>query len=507
MGEEGHGVTAPRVEGTVGVGGGRRLGFAEFGPPSGRSVVWLHGTPGARRQIPSEARAYAEEHGLRIVGIDRPGIGSSSPHVYGSIVDFTDDLEVVADRLGLDELAVIGLSGGGLHALASGPRSPASGEGGRRPGRRCPHGRPRRHLGQHRLARQDAVAVHQGGPGAHRHRPHRCHPRGEAVGLAGARRVRPTVSPPGDRALLARPEFKAMFLDDLLNGSRKQISAPMSDVLLFSRHWGFELADVQVPVRWWHGDADHIIPYAHGVHMVSRLPNAELRTLPGESHLGGLGFGEEILSTLLPVPSALLSLARTPRTLDFVPEAGGEGTVRSSVGGGEPARRRTCGQPSTGRVRGRDPLRPQHPRSPRLGPHRDRPARRVVHPALVGRPHHRPLLPGVPQPHHADHRREGEPRGAHRAGRDPRRARGSVHAPPRRVRAGLHRRAHQAPHRPGRPARGQEQPRSPGPAHPLHRRVHRRRLGRPRHPGAEQHRHAAHHALPGHEDRPDQLPP
>ncbi|MEZ5180148.1 MAG: hypothetical protein R2746_18195, partial [Acidimicrobiales bacterium] len=109
------------------------------------------------------------------------------------------------------------------------------------------------------------------------------------------------LSPEGDRRLLNRPEFKAMFLDDLLNGSRKQCSAPLADVLLFSRHWGFDLADVTVPVRWWHGDADHIIPYGHGEHVVSRLPDAELHTLPGESHLGGLGVGEHILATLLDV--------------------------------------------------------------------------------------------------------------------------------------------------------------------------------------------------------------
>jgi pimeloyl-ACP methyl ester carboxylesterase len=54
-----------------------------------------------------------------------------------------------------------------------------------------------------------------------------------------------------------------------------------------------------VPVRWWHGDKDHIVPFEHGVHVVSRLPDAELYTLPGESHLGGLGRGEEILDTLL----------------------------------------------------------------------------------------------------------------------------------------------------------------------------------------------------------------
>src|SRR4051794_4640490 len=68
----------PRIEGTVKVALNRRLGFAEFGAPEGRAVVWLHGTPGARRQVPHEARVMAEREGLRVVGIDRPGIGSSS---------------------------------------------------------------------------------------------------------------------------------------------------------------------------------------------------------------------------------------------------------------------------------------------------------------------------------------------------------------------------------------------------------------------------------------------
>ena len=106
------------------------------------------------------------------------------------------------------------------------------------------------------------------------------------------------ISPEADRRLLTRPEFEAMFLDDLLNGSRKQLAAPFNDVILFTRDWGFRLDEVKVPVRWWHGDSDHIVPFAHGQHAVPMLPDAELLVLPGESHLGGLGRGEEILSTL-----------------------------------------------------------------------------------------------------------------------------------------------------------------------------------------------------------------
>jgi pimeloyl-ACP methyl ester carboxylesterase len=107
------------------------------------------------------------------------------------------------------------------------------------------------------------------------------------------------LSPEGDREMLSRPEFKAMFLDDLLNGSRKQLAAPIADSVLFARPWGFRLGDVQVPVHWWHGDADHIIPFSHGEHAVSLLPDARLYPMPGESHLAGLGRAEEILRTLL----------------------------------------------------------------------------------------------------------------------------------------------------------------------------------------------------------------
>jgi pimeloyl-ACP methyl ester carboxylesterase len=107
------------------------------------------------------------------------------------------------------------------------------------------------------------------------------------------------VSPAPDRRLLVRPEFKAMFLDDLLNGSRKQLAAPFADIVVFARNWGFRLDEVKVAVRWWHGDVDHIIPFAHGRHCAARLPDAHLYHLPGESHLGGLGQAEAILESMM----------------------------------------------------------------------------------------------------------------------------------------------------------------------------------------------------------------
>lgn len=291
-------IARPKLEGNVAVTDNRQIGFAEFGHPRGRAVFWLHGTPGARRQIPAEARAFAEEQRIRLIGIDRPGIGSSTPHQYENVLAFADDLAVIADTLGIDRMAVVGLSGGGPYALA------------------CAAAMPERVVGAGVLGGVAPTVGSDAVGGGLMKLGARVAPFLEVAGTpirlaAGTliRFVRPVadpalylyaaVSPAPDRRMLVRPEFRAMFLDDLLNGSRKQLAAPFADVVVFARDWGFRLEDVKVTVRWWHGDLDHIIPFAHGKHCVARLPDAHLYHLPGESHLGGLGQAQAILTSML----------------------------------------------------------------------------------------------------------------------------------------------------------------------------------------------------------------
>lgn len=291
-------VRRPALEGTVAVRADRRLSFAEYGPRSGPAIVWMHGTPGARRQIPLEVREYADRQGVRIIGLDRPGIGSSSPYLYPDVLDWTRDLELVLDTLAVDTVRLIGLSGGGPYALAAGAALPDRVHGVGVLGGVAPtRGDDAVEGGIIQLAVALApllVAARV--------------PLGIAL-TQGIRLVKPlagpaldlyaAVQPPGDKNLLSRPEFKAMFLDDLLNGSRFQTSAPINDLILFTRYWGFELADVGVPVRWWHGDDDHIVPLAHGRHVVDRLPDATMAVIDGESHLGGLGIAQDVIETMM----------------------------------------------------------------------------------------------------------------------------------------------------------------------------------------------------------------
>lgn len=289
-------VEKPRAEGRFFLPDGRRLGYAEFGDPTGSVVLWFHGTPGARRQFPMVGRRAAMRLGLRVVVVERPGSGLSDRHAYSAMADWASDMACVADALGAERLGVVGLSGGGPYALACGAVDPLA-------------------------ARVAAVAVLGGtvpsvGPDAiagtvadvarrfaalvsELRRPLALMATGLLSPLVPfghyAMQAYSKLSPPGDRLVFSDPEIEGMFIDDILQCMNGGFQAFIDDARLFGRDWGFRLAEVQVPVRWWHGDADPIVSLAAAEEAVSRLPDAELLLLPGKSHLGGFAQADEVL--------------------------------------------------------------------------------------------------------------------------------------------------------------------------------------------------------------------
>ena len=105
--------------------------------------------------------------------------------------------------------------------------------------------------------------------------------------------------PEGDQRVFADPEIEAMFIDDMICAMRGNLQALTDDLRLFGQDWGFRLGDVKMPVRWWHGDADPIVPLDAAEAAVARIPDARLILRPGESHLGGFAVADEVLETLL----------------------------------------------------------------------------------------------------------------------------------------------------------------------------------------------------------------
>jgi pimeloyl-ACP methyl ester carboxylesterase len=106
------------LSGIVVTGDGRNLAYVEVGDPHGPLVIHNHGGPSSRLEAHLFAKA-ASKNGLRLVCVDRPGIGQSSPQAARTYSGWADDLTAVADALGHREFGVTGWSEGGPWALAA----------------------------------------------------------------------------------------------------------------------------------------------------------------------------------------------------------------------------------------------------------------------------------------------------------------------------------------------------------------------------------------------------
>jgi pimeloyl-ACP methyl ester carboxylesterase len=96
---------------------GLTLGIASVGPSDGFPIFHCHGSGSSRLEVNLVAAA-ASDQGVRLIGLDRPGIGRSDPKTGYRLLDWPDDVVEVADQLGIERFAVQGISAGGAYALA-----------------------------------------------------------------------------------------------------------------------------------------------------------------------------------------------------------------------------------------------------------------------------------------------------------------------------------------------------------------------------------------------------
>ena len=314
-----------RLVGTSLVAPGRELGWAEFGHPDGDVVFWFHGTPGARFQVPPRIDEVALQRGFRVIAVERPGTGNSSNHRYDRIIDFAPDLEALANQLGVERFAVVGLSGGGPYTLAVAKHMPdrvvmATLLGGMGPVRG-----PDAVFSYTRLMRfmAPSLEVLRTPVGSLLNR---------VVSVAT-----PIADPVfslyarflgfADRPILGNPQFKAMFLHDLITAG--DLRATAHDLALFARHWGFQLDEVTVPVVVWHGLADVIVPPSHGHHQAARVADGELHVRAGAGHFAGFSDATEVLNRVREVwaeqtAEPVTTPSSGPRSTQQPPEATSE---------------------------------------------------------------------------------------------------------------------------------------------------------------------------------------
>lgn len=100
---------------------GRAAQYWDSGGP-GPAVLFFHGCPDTRHAAMTGAEAAAHV-GVRLVAVNRPGYGRSTPHT-STQASVADDAVAAADLLGIDRFAALGMSVGGAYALVCAARHP-----------------------------------------------------------------------------------------------------------------------------------------------------------------------------------------------------------------------------------------------------------------------------------------------------------------------------------------------------------------------------------------------
>lgn len=280
---------------------GRTLGFDDVGSATGVPVLFVHGSPDSRRaRHPDDT--VAADLGIRLVAVDRPGAGLSTPHPVGTVGTFADDAIALADQLGVDRWRTFGWSAGSVFCIAVAARHP------QRVGRvavaaglvpfdayATPGILDDADGGRHMVAELGAElgATAMAEMAAEMLVPYPCDEslaRDHVTESADPHRRADLESVPGALDAMAAGVVDAVAhgLDGVRRDLELQVEPPDVD-------W----SDVAVPVDLWYGGRDTTAPPAFGRWWADRLPAANLLIDEDAGHLVALTHWDKILTRLV----------------------------------------------------------------------------------------------------------------------------------------------------------------------------------------------------------------
>ena len=107
--------------------------------------------------------------------------------------------------------------------------------------------------------------------------------------------------PAADHAVMAQPG-RIEIMQQVMKGVMKQgTKGPAWDYRLCVREWGFDLAEIKIPLLMFHGEQDRNYPLELVQRVAKDLPKAQLLTYPEDGHLSTYSnHFDEIANALLP---------------------------------------------------------------------------------------------------------------------------------------------------------------------------------------------------------------
>ena len=273
---------------------GRTLAVEDAGDRGGRPVMVHVGTPGGRRLYGPRTLADAQRRGLRLISYDRPGYGDSTPQSGRSMADCARDVRVICEALGIDRLAMWGLSGGGPHVLACAALLPDLVPAAASLASLAPYdaegldwlaGFSQEAIDEARLTLTDQA---------------------KARALFRREQEKVVAAPPAQVALdlqAGTPGADLTLLTDEAV-SMQQALAPgiegaWDDCVAQLTPWGFDVARISLPVLLLHGGRDRAVPFSHGQWLASHIPGVETWFFDDEGHALREGHIEDVHAWLV----------------------------------------------------------------------------------------------------------------------------------------------------------------------------------------------------------------
>jgi len=255
---------------------GRHLAYEVWGDPDGTPVMFQHGT-GDSRLARHPDDSVMTSLGVRLITVDRPGVGQSTPKPGRTLLDWAYDAQALVDTLGLETFVVAGWSGGAPHALAiahvlgdrvsavvlASALTPFD-----QPGTRdMVLNRDLRNIW--RLNHLKMLA--------------------RAVGRYESRKAEKDLSAfvdhiyhdaPADFPVLTDPQLRPMFEEEMGQALAQGGVGVLDDMWAFL-DWGFRPEDVTQHVELFHGEQDDILSLDMGRTLAARLPDCSFHLLDG----------------------------------------------------------------------------------------------------------------------------------------------------------------------------------------------------------------------------------
>jgi pimeloyl-ACP methyl ester carboxylesterase len=245
------------------------LAWSSWGPATGRTILFC---PGAGT---SGSLGFGADHlhdlDVRLIAIDRPGLGRSSPRPDRTLADWCADVAVLVD--GLDDVRVVGFSQGAVFAAALAATGTARAAA-------LVSGQDdltamREHLVPEVRGMVDAVADD---PTAFE----RAVPQWAGPDVLWDLTV--SASGPLDAARYTAADFAPAYRAALAEGFAQGPAGYARDLVLALRPWPWPPERIDVPVELWYGahDASAVHSPDHGRTLAGRFPRGRLHLLPDE---------------------------------------------------------------------------------------------------------------------------------------------------------------------------------------------------------------------------------